>query len=286
MIRIGGSAENIGGVPAPDMNKPQGGTAMRRASIACIISLVAFATWAPKAGAYSQYSVNRDSTNCRQCHLDFQAIYTSLSDGQNWGDDLMDLHSSALSGDCDTCHSSGGHFPVSLNSSKGGQGLATISCVGCHGRDEDITANDGAFGGPGPGRGDGLRGHHAAGGVAVCAGCHTADAVPVGEDVDPPYYFTPDNNHPNKPTDPCNSNGGEDFAGLAQGTDNDGDNAYDGADSDCQQPPPGSCAGSANASVYGANQVYSTSALFEHLVYFVLPVGAVLLMRLYRRRKR
>jgi hypothetical protein len=36
------------------------------------------------------------------------------------------------------------------------------------------------------------------------------------------------------PTDPCNPSGSENFAGIAEGLDNDGDNLYDGADPDCQ----------------------------------------------------
>jgi hypothetical protein len=65
--------------------------------------------------------------------------------------------------------------------------------------------------------------------------------TPVGEDVPPPYYFTPDPNHSTKPTDPCSPNGEEDYAGDVEGLDNDGDNAYDeAADGDCAPPcePP------------------------------------------------
>jgi hypothetical protein len=53
----------------------------------------------------------------------------------------------------------------------------------------------------------------------------------VGENTNPLYYFTPDPDHLNKPTNPCDAS--EDFAGAAQGLDNDGDNLYDGNDSDC-----------------------------------------------------
>jgi hypothetical protein len=68
-------------------------------------------------------------------------------------------------------------------------------------------------------------------------GCHAdanpANYTPVGEDVPPSYYFTPDAVHPNKPTNPCNPTGEEDFAGSGQGLDNDGDNLYDTSDPDC-----------------------------------------------------
>jgi hypothetical protein len=72
----------------------------------------------------------------------------------------------------------------------------------------------------------------------VCATCHL-DAnptafIPVGENTPPPYYFTPDPNHPNKPSDPCSPNGEEDFAGTPLGLNNDGDLDYDAADLDCQ----------------------------------------------------
>ena len=37
------------------------------------------------AQAYSQYSANKDATNCRACHGDFRASpYTSLRDCQSW----------------------------------------------------------------------------------------------------------------------------------------------------------------------------------------------------------
>ena len=54
----------------------------------------------------------------------------------------------------------------------------------------------------------------------------------------PPYYATPDAAHPNKPTDPCNPNGEEDFVGTLIGLDNDGDNLFDLNDTDCQVVVP------------------------------------------------
>jgi hypothetical protein len=143
-----------------------------------------------------------------------------------------------LNNDCNTCHSSGGTFPVILDSSAGGNGLDLISCVGCHGRSEDA-GNDGGFSG---GLGAGLRQHHFSAGVEICADCHSdpdpATYTPVGENVLPPYYANPGNNHPNMPTNPCNQNGNENFAGSAEGLDNDGNDIYDGNDPACQAAAP------------------------------------------------
>jgi hypothetical protein len=187
--------------------------------------------------AYGQYSANKDSTNCRACHGDFRASpYISLSDGANWGDDLHDVHRNVmLAGDCSTCHGSGSRFPVLLDSSSGGVGLAAISCVGCHGRDADM-GNDGTS----AGRGAGLRQHHTSAGVAICSGCHSdavlANYTPVGEDVLPNYYASPGTGHPSIPSDSCNPSGEEDFAGTALGLDNDGDGTYDTSDANCVIP--------------------------------------------------
>jgi hypothetical protein len=116
-------------------------------------------------------------------------------------------------------------FPVYTSSSAGGVGFDPISCVGCHGRIEDQAS------------GAGLRQHHWNSGITICSGCHAdanpAEYTPVGEDVLPPYYFTPDINHPDKPTKPCNPRGEENYAGISEGLDNDGDDLYDGNDPDC-----------------------------------------------------
>jgi cysteine-rich repeat protein len=181
---------------------------------------------APRAVAYPDWS------GCSLCHGDFRASnYISPADGQNWGN-LHNLHrNTMLAGDCNTCHGSS-FFPVLIDSSNGGTGFEAISCMGCHGRTEDIGGD-----GLSAGRGAGLRQHHNNSGVTVCGICHTdanpLNYTPVGEDVRPPYYFTPDGVHPNKPTDPCSPNGGEDFAGFLNGLDNDGDLVRDTSDPDC-----------------------------------------------------
>ncbi len=199
---------------------------MRRLVLLAGVQLLAWCVLATSAEAYDRYSVNRDGTNCRACHGNFRAApYTSLKDGQNWGDDLHDLHrQTMLSGDCNTCHGSN-MFPVMIRSSTGGTGLPAIACQGCHGRAQDT--NSGA----------GLRQHHWRAGETVCANCHAdanpANYTPVGEDIRPPYYNTSLANHPNMPLHPCNSAGSEDFAGATTGLDNDGDLSFDMADSQC-----------------------------------------------------
>lgn len=212
---------------------------MTKASTICarsIIALVTVTICTQHAGAYETYSVAGDDTNCRACHGDFRdSSYISLTDGEDWGN-LHDLHrSTMLDGDCNTCHTSP-PFPVFLDTSDGGEGLEPISCVGCHGRNEDMGHDSISMG-----RGAGLRQHHYNTGTTVCALCHAdadpANYTPVGENVMPPYYFEPDASHPNKPTDSCNPNGEEDYAGIAEGLDNDGDGDYDeAADADCAAP--------------------------------------------------
>ncbi len=173
--------------------------------------------------------------DCTACHGDFRAAnYVSPSDGQNWGN-LHNLHrNTMLSGDCNTCHGNS-LVPIILDSSKGGAGFEAIGCMGCHGRNEDIGGD-----GLSMGRGAGLRQHHFNSGIAVCANCHSdsnpANYVTVGENIPPSYYFTPDSSHPNKPTDSCSPNGEEDYAGLPDGLDGDGDGLYGTNDPDCAAP--------------------------------------------------
>jgi hypothetical protein len=205
---------------------------MKRVTIVslCMIALAAFAVWASDAMAYDTYSAG-----CVDCHGSFLASpYTSLADKQSWGSSLHEVHRTTMLGrDCNTCHYGSGRTPVYLNMSNGGTGFPPDGCVGCHGRAED---NNGVGT-----SGAGLRQHHYRAGKTICADCHD-DAIPssykpVGENIAPPYYFTPDDAHPNKPTDSCNPSGEEDFAGTAIGLDNDGDGLYDGNDPDCAAAP-------------------------------------------------
>jgi len=204
--------------------------------------------------------------NCKTCHGHFRASdadnsrpmlrdeYISPTDDKTWsgiyqavGDSepgeeigLHDIHRNIMldkdgRSRCDTCHMSSGRYPVYTFQSAGGGGvLDPISCLGCHGRSEDGEP-DSAY----AGYGAGLRQHHTNASVTECKTCHAdadpANYTPVGENVLPPYYFTPDDVFTNKPTDPCNQHGEEDYAGIREGLDNDGDGAYDMRDGDCRQ---------------------------------------------------
>jgi hypothetical protein len=178
--------------------------------------------------------------------------YISNTDGKTWDEiyqevdadapeeeiGLHDIHRHIMldklsRSRCDTCHLDSGRYPVLLNFSAT-TFLAPIGCVGCHGRQEDA-GNDSISGGLGAG----LRQHHTNAGITECKTCHAdadpANYTPVGEDVLPPNYFTPDPEFPNKPTDPCNQHGEEDYAGIRKGLDNDGDGRYDKKDRDCRK---------------------------------------------------
>jgi hypothetical protein len=230
-----------------------------------ILLIAGMVLLAPEGEAFNRYTAanNAIDTNCAQCHGDYRAgPYISLSDGQDWGDNLMDIHATLmLNGDCDTCHASGRN-PVFTNFSKGGTGLDAIACIGCHGRPADRGTNADCVDPPnqvGPcGDGAGLRQHHwnanriistANGDVStrICATCHAdadpANYTPAGEQSLPSYYFIPDAAHPTKPTDPCNPPPSlpEDFKGLTIGLNNDGDHYTVGArldewDPDCGAP--------------------------------------------------
>lgn len=203
------------------------------------LALAAVVACASTVRAYDRYSANRDPTYCRGCHGDFRANnYVSNHDGQAWSvtvgtqtyTSLHDVHRRVMvNSDCDTCHFPA-RFPVMTSSSTGGLGFQPIGCAGCHGRTGDENP-------PTTGYSAGLRQHHSRNGVAVCATCHDdavpANYTPVAERIAPPYYFTPDTNHPSKPTDPCNAGGvGENIAGGPAGLDNNGNNVYDFADCD------------------------------------------------------
>jgi hypothetical protein len=205
--------------------------------------------------AYLEYA-DTGFGGCDNCHGAFQdnRSYISLVDGADWGADLMDVHSAMVSEDCNVCHLPGQDSPVFINSSGGGSGLDPIGCVGCHGRAEDRgTESDCVYTNNPitPCRdGVGLRQHHYnadpdfAG--QICLSCHPdtdpANYTPVDEEVKPPYYTpTPDPNYPNKPTDPCNPNREEDYAGTTIGLDNDGDLIYDS--NDCFAGISGDCNG-------------------------------------------
>jgi len=187
--------------------------------------------------AYDDYA-----GGCDNCHGGFlDSPYTSASDGANWGDSLHNVHLSMVSSDCNVCHTgTPGDNDVFLESSTGGSGgMAAIGCVGCHGRDEDITATSQ--------RGAGLRQHHV--GVVTCGGCHSDQTgyITVDENVLPNYYANPGTGHPAIPSNSCNPAATtfvENFAGTTLGLDNDGDSPasvgssnYDMGDPDCEGFP-------------------------------------------------
>jgi len=207
--------------------------------------LVLYVLSAAGAGAYDQYSVNKDATNCRACHGDFRsdpyneglvrdpACPPTCDPNTAWPSSLMTTHSDLmLNGQCYACHGSGSRFPVLTGSSLGVFGNLNHSCAGCHGRESDGTGTGTT------GWGAGLRQHHFKAGVTVCATHHTdADPgafSPVGEDVLPTNYATPGVAAGFVPDDPCNAGTVlEDVAGSPVGLDNDGDSFYDGNDTDC-----------------------------------------------------
>ena len=188
--------------------------------------------WAPSASA------NPDWSGCSGCHGGAfnGSNYTSNHDGTPWNMDLMDGHEQIIESlvgelpgndECTVCHISIGDNASTYES---GNPDYPYSCAGCHGREGDNTANDGAFGGSNPGRSDGLRNHHRANGITSCDGCHTADQTPslVGESALPPNYGgMPGSRAPLIESACSDAQFGPD------GLDNDGNNLYDGADPDC-----------------------------------------------------
>lgn len=171
-------------------------------------------------------------STCRPCHGEFDdSPYVSLADGQLWSMGLHGTHvPEMLNNDCLACHVASAPFPVFVDISEGGVGLPPVSCMGCHGREAD-KGHDAVS----PGRGLGLRQHHVQSGVAACGTCHTdsdSQVFPaVSEKLAPPYYFTPDAAHPNKPINACTD--AERFVSTTEGLDNDGDLLYESADPDC-----------------------------------------------------
>lgn len=215
-------------------------------SILCAaIGALALGLWTDTSQGFPTYSSRADRNDpvggrCSNCHGDFTGdAYISRTDGKNWGN-LHDLHRFVMLAEddpntnkCGTCHMPGPPGPPVYTYQSGGNGvLDPISCVGCHGRYEDASSGT-------HGMGAGLRQHHWNSGVTFCVRCH-GDADPgafaaAGEQFLPPYYF-PDGIFFNKPTDSCNINGEEDYAGLLWGLDNDGDGKHDVQDSDCTPP--------------------------------------------------
>jgi hypothetical protein len=152
-------------------------------------------------GATDTFAYGTYEDGCINCHSGF------VGRGA-----LHDVHL-AMVNDCSLCHVSPGDNPsISLNPSD----ASGTGCVGCHGRLED--ANNVDFS---AGLGAGLRQHHFNSGQTSCVGCHTdsnpSNYTPVGEDISPPFYPA------------------QGLVACSDSLDNDGDNTYDGSDSDCIQ---------------------------------------------------
>jgi hypothetical protein len=186
---------------------------------------------------------------CAECHGGFESNpYTSLQDGTNWGIDLMQGHWPFVDRTCNACHNSGGRAEVFLNFSS--DDILSKGCVGCHGRDEDVTENctglSGSQGGVDAecGSGSGLRAYHESKvGAGTCNDCHQGDATPVGENIEPFNYGL----DRILMTDSCDDDGTESQFG-ANGLDNDGDGQRDGSDSNCQGNSPPSQPGALSVS--------------------------------------
>lgn len=177
-----------------------------------------------------------DYSGCQSCHGDFNgAPYTSLHDASPWGGSLMDVHVNWVDGRCTACHLTQGPGPVYLADS--GDALLTNGCVGCHGRENDVTGtctnldtNANARQHCGSGAGLRLR-HENAVGQGTCSNCHVSDPSPAGEHVLPWNYPIAVSAVKNA----CNNDGSEARFGLT-GLDNDGDGQRDEDDADCQFP--------------------------------------------------
>jgi len=223
------------------MKKNGVGAVMLFACVGTVLYIIS----AGGAGAYDQYSVNRDATNCAACHGDFRAdpynegivrdpaCPPTCDPNTAWPSSLMITHSDLMvNAQCTACHGSGPRFPVLTGSSAGVFGNLTHSCAGCHGRETDGTGTGST------GWGAGLRQHHFQAGVTLCSTHHTdadpAGFTPVGEDVLPLNYAIPGVAAGFVPDDPCNAGTvPEDKVGSPVGLDNDGDGSYDGSDTDC-----------------------------------------------------
>ena len=181
-----------------------------------------------EAWAHSTYE------GCKSCHGDFrEGGYVSLVDNTDWGRSLMVAHRDWMGGECQACHNPVGMNFVWLNDS--GSDTFPKSCVGCHGRDEDVTGQCTGQAGSSDGveaecgSGAGLRAMHELNvGAGTCSNCHAGDPMPVGEHVKPFNYKQAESSV----ADPCDADGSESQIGPT-GLDNDGDGQRDGNDADC-----------------------------------------------------
>jgi hypothetical protein len=172
-----------------------------------------------------------DYDGCKGCHGGFYGSnYTSKTDGTPWSKNLMEGHETFVGGSCNSCHKDGSKGSVYLNFSI--DSTLSKSCVGCHGRQQDVNGSCVNAGGMPVecGAGAGLRlAHELNVGSGTCNGCHSGDPAPVGEQIEPIYYGKAGV----QMLDACDADSTESRYGV-KGLDNDGDGQIDGSDSDCQ----------------------------------------------------
>src|SRR5512146_2893959 len=182
----------------------------------CLTALLSVSFFASDAYAYQRYN-----SGCQSCHGAFTdstsprgTVFPSSSKHE------MHRASTAMATNCSLCHTSGDNRDPYLGSSDGTASNTGLGCTGCH-------------------NAAGLRAHHAANGVTVCAGCHGTGTASA-ENVKPPYYGTIDTKANNSCNAVAQSNINENWSiGDFKGLDNDGDNLYDASDPNCQSVPAG-----------------------------------------------
>jgi len=196
---------------------------------------------------------NRYNDGCQTCHGAF-TDGTSTKGSVFPSNDKHTMHrsSSYMATNCDLCHTSGDNRNPFIGSSTGIPGVTPgYGCSGCHGRNEGTTQTPNVSGA-------GLRQHHWWNNVTGCVSCHTdanpANFVTKGENLLPPFYGLTAYTKANTPCntvrqDFINENWTIESPRLYEGLDNDGDNLYDAADSDCQ----------ANRPPLATNDSYSTN---------------------------
>ncbi len=175
-------------------------------------SLLAIAFACNNSFAYPRYNDVGAGGGCSDCHGVFTGsispkgtVFPSSS--------KHEMHRAAanMNTDCNLCHTAGDNRNPFIGSSDGTANNPGWGCTGCH-------------------VAEGLRAHHAANGIADCAGCHT-DGPAAAENVNPPYYGTVDTKANNPGNTALVANTNENWSvGDFLGLDNDGNNLYDLAD--------------------------------------------------------
>ena len=200
-----------------------------RTSTAVMGALLACAIWAPQARAFDQYSVDRNTGNCADCHGNYRTTNyipnAAARQGIVWPAGLHDSHrttSGFLNGNCNACHSGAARFPVLLGTSAAAAPF-NQACSGCH-------------------DGPGLRNHHELlVQPGLCSDCHGTEPIGNEKTPLPPVYTAPlgTTSGTTRINNPCNDGAagtvfeGSFFDVLTVGLDNDGDTLYDQNDPDC-----------------------------------------------------